>query len=105
MSQALHEAGVPEASLRVLERGGPGVALALAEEKFHFAVTDMGLSETQAVNERLAATDEEHGQTWLKALISMPDSLQPGEPEFLRSFALPRTVAIRTLRHGADLKL
>ncbi|MBI2859381.1 MAG: proline dehydrogenase family protein [Chloroflexi bacterium] len=105
MTHALHEAGVPKASLRLLEQGGPGVALSLAEEKFHFAVTDMGLSETQAVNERLAATDEAHGQTWLKALISMPDSLQPGEPGFLRSFALPRTVAIRTLRHGADLKL
>ena len=53
----------------------------------------------------LGVTEEDAGQRWLKALISIDDGLRPGEPGFLRQFALPKTVAIRTLRHGADLEL
>jgi hypothetical protein len=41
----------------------------------------------------------------LKALLSPLDGAQPGEAGFLRRFALPKVVAIRTLRHGADLAL
>ncbi len=55
--------------------------------------------------ERLAETRETVGQIWIKALISMKDGPRPGEVGFLRLFALPKTVVINTLRHGADLDL
>ena len=45
------------------------------------------------------------GQRSLKGLLSPLDGAQPGEPGFLRRFAWPKMVAVRTLRHGADLAL
>ena len=65
----------------------------------------MGLEATQRVHARLGVPREDEGQKWLKALISMDEGPRPGEPGFLRLFALPKTVSIRTLRHGADLEL
>jgi hypothetical protein len=38
-------------------------------------------------------------------MLSPLDGAQPGEPGFLRRFAWPKVVAVRTLRHGADLAL
>ncbi len=102
---ALREAGVPTNVVSLASEGGVRAAMALAGEPFQFAVTDMGLEATRAVLQRLAVTYEDTGQKWLKALISMPDSLRPGETGFVRNFALPKTIAIRTLRHGADMKL
>jgi hypothetical protein len=43
------------------------------------------------------------GQRWIKALLTLDDGPAPGESGFLRRFALPKTIAVRTLRHGADL--
>lgn len=68
-------------------------------------MTDMTLAATQRVYERLGVTREKEGQRWLKALISLQEGPQPGEPGFLRLFAIPKTIVIRTMRHGADLEL
>jgi hypothetical protein len=77
----------------------------MADDMFHFAVTDMATEQTARINERLAATRETKGQTWVKALFSMHDCHRPGEPGFVGQFALPKTVAVRTLRLGADLSM
>jgi RHH-type proline utilization regulon transcriptional repressor/proline dehydrogenase/delta 1-pyrroline-5-carboxylate dehydrogenase len=45
------------------------------------------------------------GTRGLKVLLSPLDGPQPGEPGFARRFAWPRVVAVRTLRHGADLAI
>ncbi|MBI2857009.1 MAG: aldehyde dehydrogenase family protein, partial [Chloroflexi bacterium] len=105
LTSALHAGGVPAAVLALPPEAGTEVAEALAADVFHFAVTDLGAEATQRVYERLGETREADGQRWLKALISMQDGPLPGEPGFLRRFALPKTVAIRTLRHGAELEL
>ncbi len=65
----------------------------------------MALRAARQVYERLAETRETLGQNWIKALINMNDGPRPGEVGFLRLFALPKTVVINTLRHGADLEL
>ncbi|MBI4304646.1 MAG: proline dehydrogenase family protein [Chloroflexi bacterium] len=101
----LHRAGVPRSALVEAPSRGTEAAISLASEMFHFAVTDMPLEETRRVCERLGETREAEGQKWVKALISMPEGPQPGEPGFVRLFAIPKTIAIRTLRHGADLEL
>ena len=43
------------------------------------------------------------GQRWIKALLTAEDGPAPDGAGFLRRFALPKTIAVRTLRHGADL--
>ena len=101
----LNRAGVPGQVVHLAAQGGPAAAAALADDAFQFAVVDMALQATRQVYERLAETRETLGQNWIKALISMNDGPRPGEIGFLRSFALPKTVVINTLRHGADLEL
>ena len=84
----------------------PGESLLpLAAGPLQFAATDLGLGATRRLHGVLSVTHESEGQDWVKALISVADGLAPGEPGFLRQFALPRTVAVRTLRHGAQLDL
>ena len=100
---ALHEAGVPEHALRA---GGDELAamLALARRpEVAFAASDGGPRLARALYRELGPTDAE--QRSLKALISALDGPQAGEPGFLRRFAWPKVVAVRTLRHGADLGL
>ena len=100
--EALHGSGVPDHVLVL----APGESLLpLADGPLQFAATDLGLGATRRLHGVLAATHESEGQDWVKALISVADGLAPGEPGFLRQFALPRTVAVRTLRHGAQLDL
>jgi hypothetical protein len=41
----------------------------------------------------------------VKSLLSPLDGPQPGEPGFVRRFVWPVVLAVRTLRHGADLDL
>ncbi|MEX1022329.1 MAG: hypothetical protein WD058_04185, partial [Dehalococcoidia bacterium] len=101
---ALLAAGVPATSLRV-ERGiedGGGAArfLALAAAPgVDFAAADGG--PLRSLARALGPTPA--GQRGLKAMLSPLDGPQPGEGGFLRRFAWPRVVAVRTLRHGADL--
>ena len=67
------------------------------------AATDGGPTVAAAVYRALGPTVP--GQRGLKALLSRLDGPQPGEPGFVQRFAHPRVVAVRTLRHGADLAI
>ena len=60
---------------------------------------------TAGIQDRLARALARpwEGQRWIKALLTLEDAPGPDEAGFLRRFALPRTIAVRTLRHGADL--
>ena len=86
------------------EGGGLAALLELAAApRVAFAAIDAGPSLTRALAERLGPTAP--GQHSLKALVSPRDGSQPGEDGFLRRFAWPKLVAIRTLRHGTELDL
>ncbi len=99
---ALRAAGLPDGALEV--RGDLGEMIALAGgPEVSFAATDGGPEVARALQRRLGPTTTD--QRSLKALLSAIGGPQPGEAGFLRRFALPKTVAIRTLRHGADLAL
>ena len=100
---AMHRAGVPAEALRVLQvdcEGGVAVLPLAADPRVDFVATDSA-STARAAHRVMGPTPE--GARSLKALLSPLDGPQPGEPGFLRRFAWPRVVAIRTLRHGADL--
>ena len=100
---ALRSSGVPQ---DVLDLAPPDVSVAeLAGDPVQFAAVDLSLEDTRALYQVLGRTQEQDGQQWLKALISVADGPLPGEPGFLRLFAHPKAVAIQTLRHGADLEL
>ena len=100
---ALREAGVPAEVLRV-EPGGIERLLALAASPaVAFAATDAGPALTAELYRRLGPSAA--SQRSLKALVSALDGPQPGEPGFVRRFAWPKVIAVRTLRHGADLSL
>lgn len=101
---ALHEAGVPASALA--EVGGGVTALlevAEASTSVAFEGTDGGPALARALARRLGPTAE--GQRSLKGLVSTLDGAQAGEPGFVRRFAWPRAIAVRTLRHGADLTI
>lgn len=95
--------------------GVPGEALhlapvssnleAMAAGPINFAAISLGQDETRAVYQALGVTGEKLGQRWLKALISLNDGSRPGGAGFLRLFAHPKTIAVQTLRLGADLEL
>jgi hypothetical protein len=70
-----------------------------------FAAVDAGLALTQYIYMLLADASATGEAPLLKALITSNDGPGIGEPGFLRRFALPKTVAIRTLHLGADLEL
>jgi hypothetical protein len=97
------EAGVPSEVVRYLD-GGAALLRALARDPRPACLaSDAGGELTDALRADLGPTAE--GQRALKALLSPLDGAQPGEAGFLHRFALPKVVAIRTLRHGADLAL
>ncbi len=100
--EALRGSGVPDHVLALAP--GEGL-LPLACGPLQFAATDLGLGATRQLHRVLAVTHESEDQDWVKALISVADGLAPGESGFLRQFALLRTVAVRTLRQGAQLDL
>ncbi|MEE8421401.1 MAG: proline dehydrogenase family protein [Dehalococcoidia bacterium] len=100
---ALLRAGVPSDVLR-LEHGGVDRMLAAARgSDVAFGAIDGGPAVARALWRELGPTAQ--GQRSLKALISPLDGPQPLEQGFLRRFAWPKVVAVRTLRHGADLAL
>ena len=103
VTAALLRAGLPTDVVRP-DPGGLGAMLAAARRpEVAFAATDAGAELAQALHRELGPTDE--GQRSLKALLSRLDGPQAGEPGFVQRFAWPRVVAVRTLRHGADLGL
>jgi hypothetical protein len=99
--EALHEAGVPRDVLDVSPHG-PEVAVELAKLPIDFAALDVAHSIERRIAAELGKTPP--GQNWLKARISLADGPRPEEPGFLRRFALPKTISIRTLHHGAALE-
>ncbi|MGE0228232.1 MAG: proline dehydrogenase family protein [Dehalococcoidia bacterium] len=101
--QALRREGVPEGVLAHLETGGDAIPSLAGQAWVDFVATDAGSSTCGAVYRALGPTKE--GRASLQALISPLDGPQPGEAGFVRRFAWPRAIAIRTLRHGADLAL
>lgn len=84
-------------------KGCSRTAAKLAAGPLEFVATDLSLEETRAIYRALGVVAT--GQSCLKALIATAEGPLPGETGFLRQFALPKTIAIRTLRHGADLEL
>lgn len=103
VTEALQRAGLPPDVVRP-DPGGLGALLAAARRPaVAFAATDGGAGLARALHQELGPTVE--GQRSLKALLSRLDGPQAGEPGFVRRFAWPKVVAVRTLRHGADLGL
>jgi acyl-CoA reductase-like NAD-dependent aldehyde dehydrogenase len=101
LAEALFEAGVPRDVLEVSPYG-PEAAVELAKLPINFAVLDVAEPLERRIAQELGKTPD--GQRWLKARISLADGPGPEEPGFLRRFALPKTVSIRTLHHGAALE-
>ncbi|MDA1004645.1 MAG: hypothetical protein O3B31_15075, partial [Chloroflexi bacterium] len=100
---ALREAGLPASALATLD-GDAGGLLTLAQSpEVAFVATDAAGAFAHAIYAALGPTAE--GQRGLKALCSPLDGPQPGEPGFARRFAWVKAIAVRTLRHGADLAL
>ncbi len=103
VTEALLRAGLPSEVVRP-DPGGLDAMLAAARHpEVAFAATDAGTGLARALHRELGPTVE--GQRSLKALLSRLDGPQAGEPGFVRRFACPKVVAVRTLRHGADLGL
>lgn len=102
--RALHAGGVPEASL-VLAPAGLDLAATVALPAITFAAVDMNLQRAQQLLRALAGASASRESPYLKALISLADGPAPGQAGFLRRFAYPKTVAIRTLHLGAELDL
>jgi hypothetical protein len=110
-----HQAGVPPSALRLVDAGPAGGpagggdwlrgALTLAGAPAGIAFAAVAPGATAGVAERLAGALARpwEGQRWIKALLTLDGAPGPDEAGFLRRFALPKTIAVRTLRHGADL--
>ena len=103
VTEALLRAGLPPGVAQP-DPGGLGAMLASAGRPgVAFAATDAGPALARALQRQLGPTAP--GQRSLKTLVSRLDGPQAGEPGFVRRFAWPKVVAVRTLRHGADLGL
>ena len=103
VTAALLRAGLPPRVVRP-DPGGLGAMLATARRaEVAFCASDGGPALARALHRELGPTAP--GQRSLKALLSRLDGPQAGEPGFVRRFAWPKVVAVRTLRHGADLGL
>ena len=103
VTEALLRAGLPPGVVRPDPGGLAAMLDAARRPEVAFAATDGGPGLARALHRALGPTAE--GQRSLKALLSLLDGPQAGEPGFVRRFAWPKVVAVRTLRHGADLGL
>ncbi|MGE0135076.1 MAG: proline dehydrogenase family protein [Dehalococcoidia bacterium] len=101
--EALRRDGVPGDVIAHLEGGDDAIPSLAGQAWVDFVATDAGVRTCSAVYGALGPTEE--GPASLKALVSPLDGPQPGEAGFVRRFAWPRAIAVRTLRHGADLAL
>ncbi len=100
---ALRVGGIPPNVLFALDGGLPSMLATATLPAVAFAASDAGPAIARALHASLGPTAT--GQRGLKALLSSLDGPRPGEQGFVQRFASPRVVAIRTLRHGADLAL
>jgi RHH-type proline utilization regulon transcriptional repressor/proline dehydrogenase/delta 1-pyrroline-5-carboxylate dehydrogenase len=106
VARALRAAGVPEAALQLDASDGEPRRrlLALASgERTDLVVLDSAGALAREVYRRLGPTPASRSS--FKALLCAADGPQPGDEGFVRRFAWPRTVAVNTLRHGAELAL
>ncbi|MCC6236017.1 MAG: proline dehydrogenase family protein [Dehalococcoidia bacterium] len=102
-ARALLEAGVPPEVLALVE-ASPGALVRLAgRADVDGAVVDADRALARGLARALGPTPD--GARGLRALLSPLDGARPGEAGFARRFAWPRVVAVRTLRHGADLAI
>ena len=101
--EALLAAGVPPKVLAAIEvTATEGLGLA-AHPAIDVVATDAAPALARAFYRALGPTPP--GARGLKSLLSSVDGPRPGESGFARRFASPRVIAVRTLRHGADLAL
>jgi predicted delta-1-pyrroline-5-carboxylate dehydrogenase group 2 len=102
--RCLRAAGVPPTSL-LLSGESINLDTLFRQPNVTFAAVRADLALARQVYELLANASAMPGSPWLKALITLADGPSVEESGFLRRFALPKTVAIRTLHLGADLEL
>lgn len=97
----LKECGVSSRSLKIAP---DGVRLGdLLSGTITFAILDLPRDRVLEAYSTLGNFDPD--QISIKALFTPDDMFLPGEEGFLRQFALAKTIAVRTLRRGADLAL
>lgn len=101
--EALVAAGLPGSALACVDGGSDALLHLAASPRVAFVATDAAGALSGEIWRRLGPTASD--QPFLKALFSPADGPQPGEPGFLQRFAWAKTIAVRTLRHGADLGL
>jgi RHH-type proline utilization regulon transcriptional repressor/proline dehydrogenase/delta 1-pyrroline-5-carboxylate dehydrogenase len=101
---ALQRAGLPAGAARLAPEGFD-IAAAVALPRVTFAAVDLGEGAARQLYRLLGDASATPEAPYLKALIALADGPAPDEPGFLRRFALPKTVAVRTLHLGADLEL
>ncbi len=102
-ARALLDAGVPPEVLALIEASPGALPPLAARPEVDCAVVDTAGALATGVARALGPAPE--GARGPRALISPLDGARPGEAGFARRFAWPRVVAVRTLRHGADLAL
>lgn len=94
----LVRAGVPKSALKM----APESSLKdIAGSTVAFVVADLPADLIHELYACLAETKE--GELNIRALFTPQDMIRPGEDGFLRQFALPKMIAIRTMRRGADI--
>lgn len=98
---ASRRAGIPPTALTLLPPGQ------LPDEvpagRFDFIAADVAPVRATSLSASLARRHT--GQRGIPAFLSVTDAPAAGAPGFVRRFAIPRTIASRILRHGADLAL
>ena len=99
-----YEAGVP-ATAATLAPAELDLAATIALPAITFAAVDAGVDAGRKVYRMLAGSSATPDCPHLKALISVTDGPSPEQPGFLRRFALPKTIAVRTRHLGAELDL
>src|SRR5262249_8148596 len=102
--QALHAAGVPRTALELAPEN-LDLAAVSALPQITFAAADLAAEPLRSLAALLTDAGGTPDSPHLKALITLADGPGPEQPGFLRRFALPKTVAVRTLHLGADLEL
>jgi acyl-CoA reductase-like NAD-dependent aldehyde dehydrogenase len=102
--RGLRAAGVPSESV-VLAAADVSLVSIIELPELTFAAVVADLPITARIYELLAEASATPQSPWLKALITSSDGPPIEEPGFLRRFALPKTVAVRTLHLGAELEL
>jgi RHH-type proline utilization regulon transcriptional repressor/proline dehydrogenase/delta 1-pyrroline-5-carboxylate dehydrogenase len=98
LASALLAAGVPPGCL---VSAGDVDPAQLAGQPFHFATGELDIESLRGL--RVGLAENRPQVRAFRPWIGADGGPLPGEPGFVRRFALPKTVAINTLRHAVDL--